>query len=151
MATAEEHLLEEFVSQLKSSAWSILLVSSCSGLWLGKVIWRPHEDFDTFGALLWGAIVILWLVRCRSTLVGLAYRVPLEQADATRTKTRGIFVRVLAAAFASFCLSLCAGAWKQFGGFLPIAATWLFLTLLLLSVFLVNRRIVRFARELSPD
>jgi hypothetical protein len=151
MTTVKERLLEGIVSQLKSSGWSILLVSSWFGLSLGKVIWRPHEDFDTFSALLWGAIVIFWLVRCRSTLVGLTYEVPLEQADATRTKTRGIFPRILGAAFASFCLGLCVVVWKRFGGVLPIAATVLLLALLILSGFLINRRIVRLARELGPD
>jgi hypothetical protein len=150
MTTVKERQLEGIVSQLKSSAWTVLLVSSWLGLSLGKVIWRPHEDFDTLSALLWGALVIFWLVRSRSTLVGLTYEVPLEQADATRTKTRGIFPRILGAAFASFCLGLCVVAWKRFGGLLPIAATVLFLTLLLLSGFLFNRRIVRLARELSP-
>jgi hypothetical protein len=150
MTTKDPDRLAGIVSQLKLSAWWAVLASAYFGAAFAGAIWKPHDDFNPFLLLLWGAMAVFSLFRCRATLVGLTYSVALEEADATRTKTRGLFLAVCGAACISLSLGLCAIASKRFGGMFPIAAVVL-LAALVLSGSLMHRAIIRLARKLTPE
>src|SRR5271163_3153052 len=122
MTTAKSDQIAGIVSRLKLSAWWTILASSEFGLELGRVIWKPHDDFYPLTVVLWGGVTVFSFLMCRSALVGLPYAVTLTEAGAMRLKTRGVLMVIFSAACISFCFGLCALASKRLGGLFPVAA-----------------------------
>ena len=126
------------------------MASSEFGLELGRVIWKPHDDFYPLTVVLWGGVTVFSFLMCRSALVGLPYAVTLTEAGAMRLKTRGVLMVIFSAACISFCFGLCALASKRLGGLFPVAAI-VFLMVLISIGFLVHRRLTQLWQGLSPD
>lgn len=149
MGSAKSDLINGIVSQLKLSAAWTFMASAWFGLELGKVIWKPHDDFSPYTAWLWGAFTVVTFLRIRGELVRLTFAVPLAEADATRMKTRGVLVADFGIACISFCFALCLVASKRVGGLYPLAAV-VFGVLLLLIGFLMHGAIRRLSAFVTP-
>jgi hypothetical protein len=149
MGSAKSDLINGIISQLKlSTAWTFI-ASGWLGLELGKVIWKPHDDFYPFTVLLWGAMTVVMFLGIRGGLVALTFAVPLAEADATRMKTRAVLVAGFGIACISFCFALCLVASKRVGGLYPIAAV-VFGMLLPLIGSLMHGVIKRLAAFVTP-
>jgi|ERR1700730_5448133 len=149
MSSAKSDLIKGIIGGLKLSAAWTFMASTYFGMELGRVIWKPHDDFYPFSVLLWGAVSVVWVFGIRGRLVELTLAVPLAEADATRMKTRGVLAGGFGNACVSVCLGLCLVASKRVGGLYPVATAVLGV-LLLLIVFLIYRAIKRLAAFVTP-
>jgi hypothetical protein len=149
MASETSDLIKGIISRVKISAAWTFLATAWFGLEVGRIIWKPNDEFYPFTVLFWGAATILTLFGTRSVLMQLAFAVPLSEADATRTKARGILVTDLGIAGISFCFAVCMVATKRVGGFYIVAAV-VFGVLLVLIGFLMHRAIKRLAEFVKP-
>lgn len=149
MSSPKSDLIKGIIGVLNLSAAWTFLASTYFGMELGKVIWKPHDDFYPFSVLLWGAVSVFWVFGIHGRLVELTFAVPLAEADATRIKTRSVLVAGFGNACVSVCLGLCLIASKRVGGLYPVATAVLGV-LLLLIVFLMYRAIKRLAVFVTP-
>jgi hypothetical protein len=149
MASANSELINGIAGQLKlSTAWTFL-AAAYFGMELGKHIWNAHDDFYPFTVLLWGGITIAMAFGFRGALTRLTLAVPLADAEATRTKTRGMLLADIGFLCVSFCFGLCVVPTKRVGGFYIVAAVVLGLILVLIG-FLMHRAIKRLAEFVKP-
>jgi hypothetical protein len=144
MSTAKSDIIKGMISGLKLSALWIFLASTRFGVDLGTVLWKPHDVLYPFDVVFWGVVTVAMIVANRGSLVRLTYSVALAEADATRTKTRGILIANFGNACISFCFGLCVVASKRVGGLYPVALT-VFGVLLFLVGIHINREIKRLA------
>jgi hypothetical protein len=147
MPTAKSDLIKLVIDQLKLAAGWTVLSWIAFGLEVGRAMWKPHGDFYPIFLVGWGGMAAFSVFKVRTNLVQLPYTVPLEEADTTRMKLRGVWVFFCGTACISFCFGLCGAASRLFGGLYPFAAI-AFGVLLLLIVFLMYRRIKRLASDL---
>jgi quinol-cytochrome oxidoreductase complex cytochrome b subunit len=149
MASENSELVKGIASQLKLSAMWTFIAAVYFGLELGRHIWNVHDDFYPFTVLIWGGISAVWLLGFRGGLRRLTFAVPLADADATRKKTRRIFLVDIAFLCVSLCFGLCLVGSKQVGGLYIVAAV-VFGVLLVLIGFIMYRAIKRLAEFVKP-
>lgn len=144
MKTANAELIKGIFSGLKLTAAWIGLASASFGMQVGKMIWKPQDEFYPFSTLVWGAVTVAFLFGGRGALTRLTYAVPLADAEATRSKTREYLVVSFGIACASFCFGVCLVGSKR-AGELCIVAAVASGALLVLIAFLMRRTIKRLA------